>query len=83
MESIMGNGTEEPVTDAARPTTSAGYEAVEFARRYTEWLLQNAADALPHCAGDSRNVGFCAPALPRPNGNTRACRLTQTAGLSN
>ena len=53
------------VMDAACPDTTAGltaedprpktdiswFEAVTFTKRYTEWLLENAAAALPHFAG--------------------------------
>lgn len=45
--------------DDARPKTRVSwYEAVEFTRRYTEWLLKNAPDALPRFVHDKRNVGF-------------------------
>lgn len=44
---------------AALPATDmTWYDAVEFTRRYTTWLLQNAPAALPRFAGDAKNVGF-------------------------
>ena len=44
---------------AALPATDmTWYDAVEFTRRYTAWLLQNAPAALPRFAGDAKNVGF-------------------------
>lgn len=43
----------------ARPQTDVTwFDAVEFTRRYTEWLLQNAPDALPHFKQDTKNVGY-------------------------
>lgn len=44
--------------DAQPKTDITWYDAIEFSRKYTEWLLKNKPDALPHFAGDSRNVGF-------------------------
>ena len=45
--------------DDARPQTGISwYEAVDFTRRYTQWLLKNAPDALPRFARDKRNIGF-------------------------
>lgn len=45
--------------DDARPQTGISwYEAVDFTRRYTQWLLKNAPDALPRFAHDKRNIGF-------------------------
>ena len=45
--------------DDARPQTGISwYEALEFSRRYTEWLLEKHPAVLPRFAGDERNVGF-------------------------
>lgn len=44
--------------DALPKTEISWYDAVDFSRKYTEWLLHNHPEALPHFAGDSRNVGF-------------------------
>ena len=33
------------------------YDALEFSRRYMDWLLANKPDALPRFAGDQKNVG--------------------------
>lgn len=43
----------------ARPRTDVSwYDAVEFSRRYTEWLLKNHPGSLPRFRNDERNVGF-------------------------
>jgi len=34
------------------------YDAVAFARRYNEWLIQNANNALPHFHNDPKNIGY-------------------------
>lgn len=44
--------------DAQPKVDISWYEAVDFSRKYTEWLLKNAPDALPRFTGDTRNVGF-------------------------
>ena len=49
-----------PLTDEdARPKTNISwFDAMNFAKTYTEWLLENAPDSLPRFSGDSKNVGY-------------------------
>lgn len=57
MEAVCPAGTPSP--EDVRPKTDLSWhDAQEFARRYTCWLLENAADSLPSFAGDAKNVGF-------------------------
>ncbi len=43
----------------SRPKTNISwFDAMNFTKTYTEWLLKNAPDALPRFAGDSKNVGY-------------------------
>lgn len=45
--------------DDIRPRTDISwYDAVEFSRRYNEWLVANAPDAIPRFENDPKNVGF-------------------------
>lgn len=51
---------DEPLTlEQARPRTNlTWFEAVDFSRRYTEWLLANHPGSLPGFAGDDKNTGY-------------------------
>lgn len=45
--------------DAARPKNGISwYDAVDFSRRYMDWLLANQPGSLPRFSGDNKNVAF-------------------------
>lgn len=44
--------------DAKPMTGISWFDAVDFAKTYTEWLLANAPEALPRFRGDTKNVGY-------------------------
>lgn len=45
--------------EAARPKGGISwYEAVDFTRRYMDWLLENHPDDLPRFAGDAKNIAY-------------------------
>lgn len=58
-QAVMENTCPTPSEQATRPKTGISwYDAQEFTRKYTQWLLDNAAQTLPRFAGDDRNLGF-------------------------
>jgi formylglycine-generating enzyme required for sulfatase activity len=45
--------------DDARPKTAVSwFEAVDFSRKYTEWLLKNHPEQMPRFSNDSKNIGY-------------------------
>ena len=44
--------------DARPKTDMSWFDAMDFAKTYTEWLLANAPDSLPKFRGDSKNIGY-------------------------
>ena len=44
--------------DALPKTEISWFDAMQFAKTYTEWLLKNHPEALPHFANDGKNVGY-------------------------
>ena len=59
-KAVMQPGADlQPTPSDLRPMAGiTWYEALDFTRRYTEWLLANHPDSLPRYRGDSRNTGF-------------------------
>ncbi|MDR1396306.1 MAG: formylglycine-generating enzyme family protein [Desulfarculales bacterium] len=53
-------GPNDPLTiDDARPKTYLSwFEAIDFTRKYTEWLLKNHPDQMPRFFNDSKNIGY-------------------------
>ena len=57
MEPACPSGPLSP--EDSRPKTGISwYDAQDFNRRYTQWLLENAPESLPKYEGDDKNVGF-------------------------
>ncbi len=44
--------------DVAPKTEISWYDALDFTKRYTEWLLENEPDSLPRYRDDPKNVGY-------------------------
>lgn len=58
-QAVMEKTCPTPSEQASRPKTNISwYEAQEFTRAYTQWLLDNAPQSLPRFVGDDRNLGF-------------------------
>ncbi len=58
-DAIMQGICPAPSAENVRPKTEISwYEATEFTQKYTEWLLQNHPQSLPHFKDDTRNVGY-------------------------
>lgn len=45
-------------TDLLPKNDISWYDAIEFSRRYNEWLLAHAAGDLPRFANDDKNIGY-------------------------
>ena len=59
-KAVMEQGASlQPTAEDLKPMAGiTWYEALDFTRRYTEWLLANHPEALPRYRGDARNTGF-------------------------
>ncbi len=61
-DAVMGKCPDNPQnlsSEAARPKAMLSwYEAVDFTRRYMDWLLANHPGALPHFEGDDKNIAY-------------------------
>lgn len=57
---VMEESCPEELTEAdIRPKTDISwYDAIEFSRRYNEWLLENAKDRLPRFNNDPKNIAY-------------------------
>lgn len=59
MEDGVCPNPDKPDPKLAAPKTNISwFEAVAFTEKYTQWLLANAPQYLPHFANDEQNVGF-------------------------
>ncbi len=61
-DAVMGKCPAAPdnlPADAAQPKKLISwYEAVDFSRRYMDWLLENKKESLPRFLGDTKNIAF-------------------------
>ena len=59
-KAVMEEGASlQPTAEDLKPMAGVTwYEALDFTRRYTEWLLQNHPESLPRYRNDTRNTGF-------------------------
>ncbi len=58
-DAIMQGTCPAASAENVRPKTDISwYEATEFTKKYTEWLLQNHPMSLPRFKDDTRNVGY-------------------------
>ncbi len=58
-DSLMEQSCPAVSTENIRPKTNISwYDATMFSEKYTNWLLQNAPEALPRFISDTRNVGY-------------------------
>ncbi len=58
-DAIMTGQCPAPTSENVRPQKQiTWYDATEFTKKYTLWLLQNAPEYLPQYQGDSRNIGY-------------------------
>jgi hypothetical protein len=57
MDGVCPSG-ELTESDAQPQTDISWFDGVEFSRRYTEWLIKNAPEHLPHFVNDTKNLGY-------------------------
>lgn len=61
-DAVMGKCPDKPdelPAEAAQPKAMISwYDAVDFSRRYMDWLLEKHPEAMPRFAGDDKNIAF-------------------------
>ncbi|MDR2488689.1 MAG: formylglycine-generating enzyme family protein [Desulfovibrio sp.] len=59
MEGWCPSASSPMSAEDSRPKTNISwFDAVNFTKSYTEWLLQNAPASLPRFVGDAKNIGY-------------------------